>query len=96
MAGRSRSKPRKERGYGADHVRRTRVWRRKIDAGGVECWRCGQPIPPGAAFHLGHDDDDRSVYRGAEHPLCNTRAAGVKSQKLRRAARAPLVTSREW
>lgn len=97
MAGRRwKSKPRRERGYGAAHERLRRVWRRRINAGGECCWRCGGPIPPGSAFHLGHDDDDRGVYRGPEHPLCNLKAAGQKSQKLRRAARAPLVTSRPW
>lgn len=96
MGRRWKSKPRKERGYGAAHVRLRAVWRRRINAGGVTCWRCGGEIPPGSSFHLGHDDDDRGVYRGPEHPWCNLGAAGRKSQALRRAAEPPLVTSRSW
>lgn len=81
-------------GYGYDH--------RKIRAGledqmrrdgYLTCWRCGEPIHPGDEWHLGHDDHDRTIWRGPEHARkCNLRAAGLKSQgKLN-----PLHASRNW
>jgi hypothetical protein len=43
------------------------------------CWRCGEPIVGtrrGADWVLGHDDHDRSVIRGPEHPAENYATAG--------------------
>lgn len=57
----------------------------EVEAGEAFCWRCGQHIPPGSPFHLGHDDDDRSVYRGAECPECNLRAAARKGRRMQHA-----------
>ena len=74
------------RGYGQRHRNLRTKWRRTIDQGGVSCWRCSLPIPPGTDFDLGHDDDDRSApHRGPEHIRCNrgqpSRArAGVKAR----------------
>jgi hypothetical protein len=31
------------------------------------CWRCGGWVNPSIPWHLGHDDVDRSIYRGPEH-----------------------------
>lgn len=66
----------KERGYDArfQELRRRAV--DQVEAGGVSCWRCGQPIPPGSPFDMGHDDRDRTIIRGPEHPRCNRSAAG--------------------
>lgn len=75
-------------------MRLATAWARKIAKGGVCCWRCGGEIPPGSKWHLGHDDHDRTVYRGPEHALCNLRAAGLKAARSRR--RRLLVTSRVW
>lgn len=85
-----------ERGYGHDHQVLREAWKPKVDAGMVDCWRCGEPIDPvaHADWELGHDDDDRSKYRGPEHWLCNRRAAGVKGAAITHAKRN--TTIREW
>jgi hypothetical protein len=60
-----------------------------VAAGVVDCWRCGRRIEPGQAWDLGHDDVDRSRWRGPEHASCNRRAAAERVN----AARSP---SRVW
>lgn len=72
---------RTERGYGPDHIRLRQAWQDRIDDGEhVTCWRpgCGAPIT-GTSWHLGHDDDDRTMTRGPECAACNLRAAGAKT-----------------
>lgn len=59
----------------------------QVDAGLAHCWRCGQPIPPGTPWHLGHHDNDRSRLMGAEHPACNLRSAARKGNRISNAAR---------
>lgn len=79
------------RGYGAEHQK----LRRKIDplvrAGHAVCWRCGQRIPAGAAWDLGHDDHDRTRYRGPEHVACNRATAARTPSKIVRADK-----TRDW
>lgn len=66
-----------ERGYDASYLRERAQWVARQASGEVlTCWRCGTTIV--GAFHLGHDDDDRSVVRGPEHASCNLIAAGRK------------------
>jgi hypothetical protein len=60
--------------------------------GFLTCWRCGDPIYTADNTHLGHDDFDRSITRGAEHKACNLRAAGLKVHGLLNPAKA----SRNW
>lgn len=60
-----------------------RAVKAEVQAGRGRCWRCGRPIPPGADFHLGHDDHDRRVLRGAECPGCNLSAAASKGARKR-------------
>lgn len=60
----------------------------RVDAGDGWCWRCGRHLPPGSRFHAGHDDNDRSVYRGAECPPCNLKAAARKGNRISNARRA--------
>lgn len=67
---------RTERGYGADHRRLRADYQRRMDAGErFTCWRCDEPIDP-SDWHLGHDDYDRSKYRGPECVPCNLATAG--------------------
>jgi hypothetical protein len=61
----------RERGYGSVHRQRRKALEPLVAAGRAACWRCGQPIVPGEPWDLGHDDDDRTRYRGAEHRACN-------------------------
>ena len=62
---------RQERGYDAAHDARRQQLAPFVATGNVKCWRCGQYIPADAAWDLGHDDTDRSKYRGPEHVDCN-------------------------
>ena len=71
----------RERGYGKEFQAERRVWVRMVAEGVVSCWRCLKPIPPGGDFHLGHDDNDRSIIRGPECPHCNLSAAGKASHR---------------
>lgn len=86
---------RRERGYGAEHVRLRARWAREVKLGVVHCARgaaClerGRPtgtlILPGEPWDLGHDDVDRSRYNGPEHRRCN-RAVSDRDRR----------SSREW
>lgn len=67
---------RQARGYGAAHTRTRRQWTRLVAAGRVICWRCGRRISPLEAWDMGHDDHDRTQYRGPEHVKCNRATAG--------------------
>lgn len=59
----------------------------QVDAGTASCWRCGLPILPGAKWHVGHDDNDRTLYRGPEHPSCNLKAAARRGNRITNARR---------
>jgi hypothetical protein len=47
-----------------------------VEAGSVKCWRCREPIPPGAKWDLGHVEGGG---RHPEHAACN-RAAGARTR----------------
>lgn len=98
---------RAERGYGPEHDRLRAAWAPYVAAGVVACWRCHTLIHPGEDWHLGHDDQDRTIYRGPEHVPCNMGAARRMGGRGRARARArarsssrqqaaPLTTSRRW
>jgi hypothetical protein len=89
------------RGYGAAHQALRRRLAPDVTAGNVACWRCGQPIQPGQPWDLGHDDADRSQYRGPEHRAHN-RAAGarkgnqMRGQRRQAQRRAVAYTDPDW
>ena len=63
---------RQERGYDYPHLRLRATYQARMDRGEVfHCWRCGKTIDP-TSWHLGHDDHDRTLYRGPECVPCNT------------------------
>ncbi len=66
-----------QRGYGSQHQRLRANWQARIDTGEVViCWRCETTRIHGKAWHLGHDDHDRTTYHGPECVPCNTATAG--------------------
>ena len=68
-----------QRGYGARHQAQRKQIQQAINSGmRVTCWRCGADIV-GRHWHLGHDDADRTITRGAECVACNLSAAGRAS-----------------
>lgn len=81
-----------ERGYGKEHLALRREWAKVVDRGEAFCWRCGIWIEPGMKWHLGHDDHDRSVYRGPECVPCNTSTAASRGNRER--WRSPRVITR--
>lgn len=69
---------RQQRGYDQQHQDLRAHYQRRMAAGeAFICWRpdCDKPIDP-TNWHLGHDDHDRSVYRGPECVSCNTATSG--------------------
>jgi hypothetical protein len=86
--------------YGTVHKRERRRWAPKVRAGGVCCWRCGDPILPGAVWDLGHVDDagrDRGFpTRAPEHRACNRATVTHLKQRLAAAESPPPTASREW
>lgn len=67
---------RQQRGYDSRHAHVRADYQHRMDRGETfTCWRCGDDIDP-EHWHLGHDDYDRSVYRGPECVPCNTATSG--------------------
>lgn len=86
-----------ERGLGHEHQQLRKRWAPKVATGTVCCWRClanGKPelealIAPDEEWDLGHDDRDRTVYRGPEHRLCNRGTAAHRPPRKRPAEPHP-------
>lgn len=64
------------RGYGNRHQRLRKQLEPIVRSGQAVCWRCGEKIGADQRWDLGHDDEDRRVYRGPEHALKDDCAAG--------------------
>lgn len=75
-----------QRGYGPAHQRLRARIDEVVQRGEATCWRCGRWIKPGSPWDLGHDDNDRSQYKGPEHAKCN-RGAPNRTVKVRRFSR---------
>lgn len=91
----------KQRGYGAPHRAERERWRPLVESGQTICWRCGLPIRADAPWDLGHDDNDRTIWRGPEHRgRCNRSSAATRGNRMRgrrRAARhAEHATTLSW
>ena len=65
------------RGYGRQHQLLRAAWAPRVASGAVPCRRCGELIPAGSAWDLGHDDFDRGLPSAPEHASCNRRAAAI-------------------
>ena len=65
-----------QRGYDYQHQKIRALDKRNVDAGMAHCWRCGARLDPNSPWHEGHDDHDRTIYRGPECVPCNTATAG--------------------
>ena len=72
---------RQARGYDKAHIALRNAWKPKVESGSVLCSRCHQPILGGQAWHLDHDDNDRSKYKGPSHRHCNLSAGGKASHQ---------------
>lgn len=88
------------RGYDYQHKKLREQVRPMVEAGKALCWRCIENglspeearIKPDEPWDLGHDDDDRSRYRGPEHQRCNRATAGRRAMF----SGPPVDTSRAW
>lgn len=61
-----------EKGYDWQHkLLRAEFMDRMKRGERFDCWRCDVRIDPSLPWDLGHDDEDRTVYRGPEHVGCN-------------------------
>lgn len=82
-----------------EHKRQRAAGQALVDAGVAYCWRCRGWIAPGSRWHVGHDDDDPTMYRGPEHASCNLKAAARKGSRVanaRRKAEQQRQGVRQW
>lgn len=70
---------RQQRGYGPEHDAERARWAPIVEAGLASCWRCGKRLIPGEPWDTGHDDHDRTKYRGPECLPCNRATAGRRA-----------------
>jgi|SRR5829696_5832504 len=74
------------RRYGQVHKTVRKRWRLRVEAGGVACVRCGEPIKPGTPWDLGHVDGGRpGEYAGPEHRRCNRAQPAIEAWQARAA-----------
>lgn len=67
-----------QRGYGVRHRRERARWAQIVKEGQGYCWRCGAWLDPEQPWDLGHDDHDRTIYRGPECVPCNRGTAAAR------------------
>jgi hypothetical protein len=85
-----------QRGYGLKHKAQRAKWVTRVDAGLVDCARCGKPIEPGRPWDMGHTED-RTGWTGPEHVTCNRTAGGRNGARVTNASRGRATRqSREW
>jgi hypothetical protein len=84
------------RGYGSRHQKLRKRWAPIVAAGLARCWRCRMPILPGSPWELGHDDYDRTIWRGPEHKACNRGARKVRRYRGKRAVITSQVIADRW
>jgi hypothetical protein len=83
----------KARGYSGRHQSLRADYKRRMARGEqFNCWRCGLPIDPSRPWDLGHDDHDRTIYRGPEHRGRECPRGGNRATSGRRNQ----VTVRRW
>lgn len=90
----------RERGYGGPHRALRAWWATRVNRGKVACARCHRPIRSGEPWDLGHDDANRTRYRGPEHATCNRSAGGQQRGRVTQHAPAPApdapLEENEW
>jgi hypothetical protein len=84
MSTNSRGRTTAERGYGRAHQQRRAQLAPIVRSGRATCWRCGKQIGANEPWDLGHDDHDRSIYRGPECRRCNRGTMKRASHSRRR------------
>ena len=68
--------------YGHRHRQIRKQWATVVNAGGVNCWRCGTLLQPGQPWDLGHVDGT-DQYAGPECRPCNRGTAATRGNKMR-------------
>lgn len=81
--------------YGYAHRQERARWAKVVEAGEGYCWRCGCWLVPGAPWDLGHDDNDRTRYRGPECRPCNRGTAAARGNRARKYGKRPEMP-RSW
>ncbi len=87
------------RGYGTAHQAERARWAPIVEAGGAQCTApiCLEPdrtIAPDDEWDLGHNDD-RTGWRGPEHPRCN-RAEGGRNGAAAANAKRKTTVREPW
>ena len=84
------------RGYGRDHRATRKLIEPTVSSGQATCWRCGQRILPDQPWDLGHDDADRTKYRGPEHARARDCPAGGNRATMRADRHDPKPRQARW
>jgi hypothetical protein len=84
-------------GYGGAHQKLRKQVAALVASGTAICWRCGRSIAPWMKWDLGHDDYNRSIYRGPEHQYCNRSSAASRGNRMRaRQATVKRIVADRW